>query len=59
MVEAATAAAARIPSARLIRIPDVDHLPQVRVPDLVVTTIRQHCIDLDRTPETGLLRPDS
>ncbi|MBK6870021.1 MAG: alpha/beta fold hydrolase [Kineosporiaceae bacterium] len=45
MVEAATAAAARIPSARLIRIPDVDHLPQVRVPDLVVTTIRQHCID--------------
>lgn len=44
MVEATTAAAARIPSARLIRIPDVDHLPQVRVPDLVVTTIRQHCV---------------
>lgn len=45
MVEATVAAASRIPAARLIRVPDADHLLQVRVPDLVVAAIQGHCRD--------------
>jgi pimeloyl-ACP methyl ester carboxylesterase len=36
------AAAARIPGCRLIRMPGVDHMPQLRVPDLVASTIIEH-----------------
>lgn len=43
MVQANVAAAERIPGARLIRLAGVDHLPQLRVPDLVVQTVREHC----------------
>ncbi len=43
MVEANKAAAQRIPGAQLIELAGVDHLPQLRVPDLVVQTIRSHC----------------
>ncbi|MEU9517800.1 MULTISPECIES: alpha/beta fold hydrolase [unclassified Streptomyces] len=34
--------AARIPSCRLMRMPGVDHLPPLRVPDLVADTIRTY-----------------
>lgn len=36
--------AAAIPGCRLVRLAGVDHLPQLRVPELVVETVRQHCV---------------
>ncbi|MFL6076279.1 MAG: alpha/beta fold hydrolase [Mycobacteriales bacterium] len=42
LVEANERMAARIPGCRLIRMPGVDHLPQLRVPDLLVATILEH-----------------
>jgi len=44
MIEANLAAAERIPGARLLRLPGVDHLPQLRVPDRVVQVVREHCV---------------
>lgn len=41
--------AARIPGCRLVRMPGVDHLPTLRVPDLVADTVLDH---LDQ-PATG------
>ena len=35
--------AAAIPGCRLVRLAGVDHLPQLRVPELVVETVREHC----------------
>lgn len=35
--------AARIPGCRLVRMPGVDHLPSLRVPDLVADTVLAHC----------------
>jgi pimeloyl-ACP methyl ester carboxylesterase len=43
MVEATRAAAARIGGSRLITLAGVDHFPQVRVPDLVVQSVRELC----------------
>ncbi|MFZ0159648.1 MAG: alpha/beta fold hydrolase [Kineosporiaceae bacterium] len=43
MIEANKAAAERIPGARLVELAGVDHLPQLRVPELVVETVRAHC----------------
>ncbi len=37
------AVAARIPGCRLVRMPGVDHLPPLRVPDLVAETVLAHC----------------
>lgn len=42
LVEANEKMAARIPGCRLIRMPGVDHLPQLRVPDLLTATILEH-----------------
>ena len=36
--------AAAIPGCRLVRLAGVDHLPQLRVPELVVQTVREHCV---------------
>ena len=38
-VQANLAAAARIPGCELIEVPGLDHLPPLRVPDLVLQTI--------------------
>lgn len=35
--------AARIPGCRLVRMPGVDHLPPLRVPDLVANTVLAYC----------------
>jgi 3-oxoadipate enol-lactonase len=43
LVASNEAAAARIPGCELIRMPGVDHYPTVRVPALVLDTIRRHC----------------
>jgi pimeloyl-ACP methyl ester carboxylesterase len=40
MIAGCEAAAERIPGARFLRLAGVDHLPQLRVPDLVVEAIR-------------------
>lgn len=42
LVEANEKMAGRIPGCRLVRMPGVDHLPQLRVPDLVTATILDH-----------------
>ncbi|GAA0686554.1 hypothetical protein GCM10010193_45520 [Kitasatospora atroaurantiaca] len=34
--------AERIPGCRLVRMPGVDHLPPLRVPDLVADTVLAH-----------------
>ncbi len=43
MYEAGRAAAERIPGGRFVPLAGVDHLPQLRVPDLVVQTVRESC----------------
>ncbi len=40
LIEANLQAAARIPGCELIEVPGLDHLPPLRVPDLVLSTIR-------------------
>jgi pimeloyl-ACP methyl ester carboxylesterase len=44
LVELDERMAAAIPGCRLVRLAGVDHLPQLRVPELVVETVRQHCV---------------
>ena len=44
LVELDERMAAAIPGCRLARLAGVDHLPQLRVPELVVQTVREHCI---------------
>jgi 3-oxoadipate enol-lactonase len=39
LIEADKAAAARIPGCELIEVPGMDHMPQLRDPDLVLRTI--------------------
>ncbi|QPL95294.1 alpha/beta fold hydrolase [Streptomyces clavuligerus] len=43
IIECDEAIAERVPGCRLVRLPGVDHLPSLRVPDLVAETIRTHC----------------
>ena len=42
LIESNEQAAQRIPGARLVRLPGVDHLPPLRRPDLVAETILEH-----------------
>jgi pimeloyl-ACP methyl ester carboxylesterase len=41
LIDSNLQAAARIPGCRLIEVPGVDHLPPLRVPDLVLRTITE------------------
>lgn len=43
MIECNEAIAARVPGCRLVRMAGVDHLPPLRVPDLVAETVLEHC----------------
>jgi 3-oxoadipate enol-lactonase len=43
MVECDELAAARIPGCRVVRVPGVDHLPSLRVPDLVAGLVEEYC----------------
>lgn len=43
MVECDGLAAARIPGCRVVRVPESDHLPSLRVPDLVAALIDEYC----------------
>ena len=44
LVELDERMAAAIPGCRTVRLAGVDHLPQLRVPELVVQTVREHCV---------------
>lgn len=46
-------AAHRIPGCRLITMPGVDHYPTVRAPQLVLQTIREHCLARGITGSAG------
>jgi len=43
LIESNLLAAQRIPGCRLVRVPGVDHLPSLRVPDLVAELVEEYC----------------
>ncbi len=43
LIESNLLAAQRIPGCRLVEVPGVDHLPSIRVPDLVAELVEEYC----------------